>query len=605
MSLRSTAFILMLAWLVDPACAENTKKHILILQSYNYSFPATSVAAEGLRTRLLEHSRYRFDLDTEYLDLARSTGAESREQLSLFLSSRYANRPLDVLIVVGGEALPFVIENRDRFAPGVPIVFLATSRESLSAWPQAPDVTGHIIDLDRNLDRTLALAERLQPNARELFLIAGSGVIDRRWQRVARRVVGGRARKYETTYLFELTYEDLIAKVSHAPKDAIVVLLSVFRDKTGQQFSPPNSTKTLVGASSAPIYTPYPQTASNKGAIGGFSESFADMGKTAADMALEILAEGTPKSIPVRTSPDARYWVDHESMTRWNLREDRLPPDTAVLFTPPPTRGVDRRLVAAAIVFIILQALLIAVLIGQRIRLGYAHAESDRHQSALRSSYGQLRHLAGRLLKAEDSERQRIARELHDDAGQQIASLSIGLSSLKRQVPVSQAPTLMALEDLQKQTLTLAEQMRDLSHDLHHGNLEHLGLIAALGERCEEIGRNSNITVVLDVAHQWTDSEMSDDLKLCLYRIAQESLRNIMKYAQATKIDISITGEDGYVVMKISDDGKGFDPNTLTRLNGIGILSMRERASMLHGTFEITSAPNQGTSTTVTIPSGG
>lgn len=503
MIVRSVAFVLVLVWLVVPACGDERKKHILILQSYNFSFPATSFAAEGVRRRLLERSSRPIELDTEYLDLSRSTEPGSRLLLSQFLHSRYAGRALDVVIVVGGEAFPFVIEHRAKFAPGVPIVFVGISPESLAGVVVPSDVTGHIIDFAQHLNNTLTLAERLQPEAQDLFLIAGSGAVDRRWQRVARKIVEGRRSKLNTTYLFELTYDELIDRVSKSPRNSIVVFMSVFRDSAGRQFTPADVLKGLIRASSAPIYTPYPSIRSNKGTVGGFSEKYEEMGETAADIALEILEGRAPSSIPMRSSPEARNWVDYESLQRWGLREEALPPDTTVLFKPPTLSSLDRAYVIGGISFITVQSLLIAGLFIQRLRLRSAQKENRRNQSALRSSYEQLRHLAGRLLKAEDSERQRIARELHDDVGQQIASLSIGLSSVKRQIPASEARALTALEHLQKQTLGLAEQMRDLSHDLHHGTLEHLGLPAALRERCEEVGRGSNISVVLDMP-QWT-----------------------------------------------------------------------------------------------------
>lgn len=593
----------MVGWLAVPACAESAKRQILVLQSYNFSFPANSAAAEGFRSRLVARSPDHIEFDMEYLDLARSTSSESNERLAQFLSSRYSRRSLDVVIVVGGEALPFATEHRRDFAPGVPIVFLGTSKDSLAAAPAGPDVTGHIIDLDRNLKQTLALAEQLQPDARDLVFVAGSGVIDRRWQHIARGIVDGRDKKLNTTYLFELPRDELVSKLSQVPRNAIVVLLSMLRDGAGQQFLPSDNNKVLIGASSAPVYVPYPRVASYKGAIGGFSETFESMGETAADIALEILAGRSPGSIPPRSSSEARHWVDYDSMQRWNLREDRLPADTVVLFKPPPLAGISRPALVGTISFFALQSLLIAGLIVQRLRLESAQKENSRNQTALHHSHEQLRHLAGRLLNAEDKERKRIARELHDDVGQQIASLSIGLSTIKRLISPSQAPTLANLERLQKQAMTISEVMRDLSHDLHHGTLEHLGLPAALRERCEEMSRNEKVSIVLDVAGKW--SEVADDIELCLYRIAQESLHNITKHAHAERVSIDLAQENGFVVMKIADDGIGFDPSQQTRLNGIGLLSMRERAIMLNGSFEMSSVPNKGTFTTVRIPVGG
>jgi hypothetical protein len=190
-----------LLWLVSPSHAEEPVRHILILHSYNYTFPATNLASDGARSRLQERSPQKIELDAEYLDLARFAEPGHETLMANFLRDRYANRRPDIVMVIGGDALPFVLKHRDEFAPRVPVVFLGVSRQGYATAKPPPDVTGHIVDLDLNLNETITLAERLQPDARHLFIVAGSGLIDRRWQPIARRVVEARERKLETTYL--------------------------------------------------------------------------------------------------------------------------------------------------------------------------------------------------------------------------------------------------------------------------------------------------------------------------------------------------------------------------------------------------------------------
>ncbi|HTO63637.1 MAG TPA: histidine kinase [Bradyrhizobium sp.] len=594
--------VAMFSWLISPGWADETAKRVLILHSYNYTFPATSLASDGARSRLLERSRQRIELDAEYLDLARFAEPGHELLMANFLRDRYANQRPDVVMVIGGDALPFVVKHRDDFAPRVPVVFLGVSRQAYSAAKPPSDVTGHITDLDRNLNGTIALAESLQPGARHLFIIAGTGLIDRRWQPIARRVVETREPRLETTYLFDLPYDDLMARVSQLPRDSIAILLSVFRDGNGRTFQPSEVATSLIQASSAPIYAPYPYPV--RGFIGGLSESYEGMGRTAADIALEILAGRDPASIPPRTSSEVAYRVDYQAMQRWGLSEENLPLGATVLYRQPGVWEAYRWYIVAAISLIALQSTLITALFVQRGRRWTAEQDSRRKEGALRVSYEQLRHLAGRLINAQDEERRRIARELHDDVGQRVASLSIGLSSLRRHLPDSRDSTKTELSRLQRLTVNLAEDMRDLSHDLHQGALDHVGLREALRQRCEELTRGSNTAIDLDVADGCT--EVADDIKLCLYRVAQEALRNIAKHAHARTGQISVARENGQVVMMISDDGDGFDANgSGSSQSGLGLLSMRERVGMLGGTFEIRSAPKAGTIATVCIPTGG
>jgi two-component system sensor histidine kinase UhpB len=159
------------------------------------------------------------------------------------------------------------------------------------------------------------------------------------------------------------------------------------------------------------------------------------------------------------------------------------------------------------------------------------------------------------------------------------------------------------LTRLQQQMTGLAKELRELSHEWHQGALEHVGLPDALRERCDQIRRESDIQIRFEVADGWT--EVADDIKLCLYRVAQAALHNIAEHAHAKMGRVAIAHQNGRVVMRVSDNGLGFATGFPTGQQGIGLLSMRERVRMLGGSFEVNSVPNRGTIVTATIPTGG
>lgn len=350
-----------------PAFAEQAESRILILNSYNYTFPAATAAATGARDRLQQRSPRKIEVDAEYLDMVRFPDPGHERLMADFLRDRYAQRQPNIVLVIGADSLPFVVKHRDSFAPGVPVVFLGVGKESLERIQRPPDVTGHRFDLELNLTETLALAERLQPNARKLFAIAGSGRLDRRWQAIARDVISRRERKFETTYLFDLTYDALAAEVARIPSDAIVLCLSVFRDANGQDFIPAEIANKLAALSPAPFYTPYIDQI-GRGLLGGFSETFAAMGGAGADIALEILSGKDPATVPPRPNPRAWYQVDHRAMQRWKLNEANLPPDTVILNKPPSLWEEHRDLVLAALLAFALQTAFVVALLIQRRR---------------------------------------------------------------------------------------------------------------------------------------------------------------------------------------------------------------------------------------------
>jgi len=340
-------------------------RRVLMLHAFNYTFPATTLIADGARKRLLERSPQPLEIDADFLDLARNTDPEYESRITMFLRTKYQKRPPAVVITLGSVALPFIVRHRDDFAPNAPVVFTSVSPQNYGALRLPPNITGIISEFD--LDKTLALAERLQPEASRLFVIAGSGEVDRRWQSTARKTIGDRKRKFEVTYLFERSYADLVEEVSKIPRDSIVILLTVFADSEGNAFVPAQLAGPLSAASPAPVYAPY-DTYIGNGIVGGFVETFESVGVRAADMALQILAGKDPATIVPQTNPGQAYRIDHRAMARWGLQESKLPPDTVVLFKEPTIWSEHRGAVVAAILIVALQSLIVGALLVQRRR---------------------------------------------------------------------------------------------------------------------------------------------------------------------------------------------------------------------------------------------
>ena len=340
------------------------RARVLMLHAFNYSFPATSVIAEAARKRLVEHSKS-VEIDAEFLDLARNTDEAHSLQVATYIRDKYGKHPPNLVITLGSNALPFVIKYRD-ILPNVPVVFASISPQTYAALRPAPEITGIITAFD--LSKTLSLAEKLQPEARRLFVIAGSGETDRRWQPLARKMIEERGSKFETTFLFELPYSELVAELSKVPNDAIVILLTVFADPEGKTFVPAQVAADLSALSPAPVYGPY-DTFVGRGAVGGFVETFESIGVAAAEMAIEIIDGADPATLAPRTNPAQHYRVDYRAMQRWNLKEKDLPPDTVVLFKEPTIWDEYRGTVLAALSVLGLQtAFLVALLIQRRRR---------------------------------------------------------------------------------------------------------------------------------------------------------------------------------------------------------------------------------------------
>ena len=213
-----------------------------------------------------------------------------------------------------------------------------------------------------------------------------------------------------------------------------------------------------------------------------------------------------------------------------------------------------------------------------------------------------LRDLAGRLIAAQEAERARLARELHDDVSQQLAGLSIELSALKRRTASATSATDL-LDDvklLQQRVKTLAASVRSLSHDLHPDVLSHAGLTASLKAYCK--GLSLSQPFAIECHTQGDFASIDPAVALCLYRITQEALHNVVKHAEAHHAEVRLLRDGDSVELTIADDGMGFEIETRKRGSGLGLVSITERARLSEGTVSIVTALNEGTQVRVRIP---
>jgi PAS domain S-box-containing protein len=221
-------------------------------------------------------------------------------------------------------------------------------------------------------------------------------------------------------------------------------------------------------------------------------------------------------------------------------------------------------------------------------------AERTRHEE-------EIQRLSARLIHAQEDERKRLARELHDDLSQQVAVLSIAMGNLKRQIPARETEARQQSDRIQQKLAEVAETVRRISHQLHPAVLEYSGLVAALRSYCQEFSALSG----MQVAFACDDSigEVAPEVGLSLYRITQEALQNAAKHAQTAEAKVSLRRTGNELCLTIEDRGIGMAAQP-TRLDGLGLVSIRERTRLIGGTVEFVSEPNRGTAVVVKVPVG-
>jgi PAS domain S-box-containing protein len=211
-----------------------------------------------------------------------------------------------------------------------------------------------------------------------------------------------------------------------------------------------------------------------------------------------------------------------------------------------------------------------------------------------------LASVSRRLIEAQEQERTRIARELHDDIGQRLALLAMGLTQLQQNSPNLPAEVHSGMGELRNQTSEIAIDIQSLSHELHSSRLEYLGIAATTRAFCKEFGEQQRVEI--DFKTHGLPSPVPPDISLCLFRVLQEALHNSAKHSGVRRFEVQLWGMSGEIHLTVRDSGAGFDREAAKQNRGLGLISMEERLKLLKGTLSIESQPQCGTTIHARVP---
>jgi PAS domain S-box-containing protein len=211
-----------------------------------------------------------------------------------------------------------------------------------------------------------------------------------------------------------------------------------------------------------------------------------------------------------------------------------------------------------------------------------------------------LEKVGGRLIEAQEQERSRIARELHDDICQRLALISLELQQTHERSDDGDGETRARIVDIQQHCSEVAGDVQALSHQLHSSKLDYLGLASALRSFCREFSIQKSTSI--EFKDENVPSDLPRDVSLCLFRVAQEALSNAVKYSGTTRISMDLRGTTANLRLEIRDAGVGFDVEEAKAHAGLGLVSMQERVRLVNGTFSVKSKRNQGTTIEAIVP---
>jgi signal transduction histidine kinase len=561
---------------LHPTFADSEPRRIFLLESLAMQ-PATVIVGDAFRRRLHDRNAQNVEVFLDFLELGRIPGRGQAESTARYLGEKYARTSAAALVTLGRGALVFALEHRDVIGAGIPIIFCSVGAPTLEGITVPRDVVGIVSDFDWG--KTLQLATRLQPEARDVVIISGASTYDKVWERDALRTLAPHLDRYKTTHLAGLDYAEMLERVSRLPRDTIILSVPLFADGSGQRRAPPEVTADIARVSSAPVYSAL-QTTLGHGIVGGYMDDFETQGAAAADLAIQIVAGNDVSTLPARTRPPHSYQVDARKLRDWHLSENELPPDTVIRFKEPTLWENHRTFVLAVVGAIVLQsAALIALLVQIRRRKLTELA---------------LRHSEQRLMTIQEEEHQRIADELHDSTVQHLTAMDLNLINL-RSAARAGGDINTIVEDIGESLQEAIKELRAFSYLLHPTQLETDGLTASLKRYIEGFARRTRLRARLKTTGPVDAIPLQ--LQQALLRIVQEALANVHRHASASRALVNLSCAGRRVHLVISDDGKGSwtdQPcsDAMPAKLGVGIPGMRARRRHFGGRLDVRARPS-------------
>jgi signal transduction histidine kinase len=573
-----TAILFIVATLVASAAEP---KRVILLHSFGRDVKPWSDYAAAIRAELGRQSPWSLEIIDHSVVTARFRKARPQVPLVEYLRALYDDYPVDLIVTIGAPATAFFQRHRQQLFPTVPMVLTAVNQLLV----QHSDLTADdaVVAVYNDFAAFFENILRVLPDTANIAVVVGSSPIEKFWEEEIGKAAKPLADRIAFTWYGHLSFEDILKHAAELPPRSVIFWETMAVDAKGVVHDGDTALKRLHAVANAPIFS-YQEAFFGGEIVGGPMRSTLEVARQTAAIAVRIL--GGEKAGDIKTAPIgfAAPKFDWREMQRWGISESRLPPGSEIHFRNP-TVWEQYRLQIVGVFGIVL---------GQSALIGWLLYEYRRR----RRSEAAAHELSGRLISAQEEERARLARELHDDVTQRLGVLAIDAGREERNLAKGSGAA--AWHMMREGLARLSNDVHALSYRLHPSILEDLGLRAALKSECEHVVDTTQLRLDLDVNE--IPEQVPPDVALCLFRITQESLRNIARHASANRVVIRLRRLNGGLQLTVKDNGQGFNPEGPRVKASLGLASMRQRVALLGGQLEIDSKPFQGTTISAWVP---
>jgi len=513
-------------------------------------------------------------LRVESLGLHYPASAGRLQRLVARIADEYAREPVDLLVATGDSSVAVAMRLRAQWRRDIPIVGLFTGTERVHAETPPPSLPNGVQvrlgDLNRATARNILA---LIPTVAEVLIIGASTNDVFGAAEVMRPIFGAGV---QVEGLVAPSHEDLAPRLERLGTHAAIVYLSVGLDSRGRTWQVREYLRRLLEMSPRPVFG-WLASYVGLGIIGGPVLDGSEIGDELGRLSSEVLNGADPSTMAPVVIDETRLIYDWAPMRRFGIPLARLPAGAMVVNRPLPVWESYPRTSIAVTAFIVVLLAILLILVRSRRRTRKTNA-------------AQLA-MSRRLLQAQDEERVRIARDLHDDLCQQMAMLAMDISGSQG---AALGPTVIC-----DRVYELIDRTRSIAVDLHATHIGSMPFRDALAAHALSVQARTGLDLQVHVTSWHTDP--APNAALALFRCVQESLHNVIRHAEATQITISMESTDRTVRIEVTDDGIGFEPAAPGRV-GLGLTSMLERMATIGGAFSVRSVPFGGTTVVLSAP---
>jgi len=551
----------------------------MLLYSFGRDFKPWSDYATTIRTELTRQSPWPIDITEHSLVAARFSDENPELPFVAYLEALFSKRPPDLIVSLGAPAAAFVQRHRSQLFPKTPMVFTAVERRRV----QYSNLTDNDAVVAVHIDYRRAIENILQvlPGTKNVTVVVGTSPIEQFWRKEIDKETEPLRDRIAFRWYDQMPFESALKDASTLPPHSAIFWELMLVDAAGVVYEGDTALAKLHAVANAPVFS-YDESFFGQYIVGGPLLSVREGSRQTAAVAVRILAGEKPADIKIPAIEFSTPKFDWREMRRWGIKQSDLPLGSEVLFRDPTVWDLYRWQIMGICTVILLQAALISWLLYER--------------EWRRRSQREAHDLSGRLIKAHEEERERLARELHDDVSQRLAALAIDAAQYENSPSASASTT---QHSIHQALVRLSEDVHGLSYQLHPSILADLGLVEALNSECK---RYPDEWIELRVNETDIPAKLPHDVALCLFRIAQEALRNASRHAKANRVQVSLSRVGQGLKLTIADDGVGFDPGEPRKGTSLGLASMRQRATSVRGRFEVKANPHGGTTISAWVP---